>query len=233
MTDQFDKDLAALYQQRKAKIDTPEIKLPESQPLKSGSIWRTLSILLAGSLCSFGILAIITHFAKGPNIEVTPQLVKHQVVVIPDMPINKKNSELKRVAPLPKEPNLNLPTKNQDRIKPDTATVKAQTDQVLDFTLLTSVDIPQLNKPESDFEPVFKIMPDYPLELLRDSKTGYVKLSYQVNTQGEVININVVESEGDRRLKRAAQRALAKWRYHSNSAPESNFEILFEFKLPE
>ena len=60
-----DKEIASLYQQRKQQIEVPEINLSLLQKKKKPlyTIVQLLAILFFGSVASFGILAVISHFS--------------------------------------------------------------------------------------------------------------------------------------------------------------------------
>ena len=60
-----DKEIDALYQQRKQQTSAPEINFSSLKKSKKPryTLIQLLSILFCGGAASFGILAVISHFS--------------------------------------------------------------------------------------------------------------------------------------------------------------------------
>lgn len=56
-------------------------------------------------------------------------------------------------------------------------------------------------------------MPIYPNSAIMQKKQGHVVLSYDLNTQGEPVNIKVVDCKGTKRFVRPSIQALANTRF--------------------
>ncbi len=65
--EQFDKELSELYQQRKSKIIAPNITLSSPSTKRNYSVIKLLSIFTVGGIASFGIMAVMSYFAKNPE----------------------------------------------------------------------------------------------------------------------------------------------------------------------
>ena len=57
------------------------------------------------------------------------------------------------------------------------------------------------------------VMPIYPNNALMNKKQGHVVLSYDLNAQGEPVNIKVVSHKGTKRFVRPSVKALAETRF--------------------
>ncbi len=61
--------------------------------------------------------------------------------------------------------------------------------------------------------PLERTAPRYPQSALRSGDQGWVRLSFVVNEEGEVVDPVVVDSSGDREFERAAKRTTESWSY--------------------
>jgi protein TonB len=80
---------------------------------------------------------------------------------------------------------------------------------------IESMDLP-IGKPSSGEKmamPLHRVQPRYPSKALRLGREGYVLLTFDINEEGRVINIQVVEANPKRLFEREARRALKKWKY--------------------
>ncbi|GHG02370.1 energy transducer TonB [Thalassotalea marina] len=231
MNSKFDKDIAELYQQRQDNIDAPKIMFKETRIVRKYSLVKSLSILLMGGVASFAIFAIITHLAKSPNHKIVEAAFKHQVVIIPEIAAEALDEPTIVKSSLPKEPEVNNPDMDRPLTRPEVIP-KPRAETQLNLKLENPVLLPSMTKPEYHVEPTYKILPDYPEALIKMHKTGQVTLRYEIDENGRVKNISVVENQGDKRFRRASQSALAKWVYPPQADIERVYEVVFEFKIP-
>ncbi|WP_286232952.1 TonB family protein [Thalassotalea sediminis] len=232
MNDDFDKELNSLYQQRKAQIDAPSIKLPNETFKKRVSVFKPLAILLCGGVSSFGIFALMSHLAKTPTPVTVEPKISHQVVVLPDVIVDesKDDTVIKSVA-LP-EKTLVATQPNVNGYKPpQIEKVKPSIDSNVTFDGTNTVHLPDIDLPQTSITPILKILPDYPAALLAKKQTGMVKMRYKVAEDGRVINIEIMEQTGDRQFRRAAKKALSAWQYDKDLTINETLEVVFEFQL--
>lgn len=228
--EQFDKEITELYQQRKSQIVAPNVILTESVTKTKYSVFKLLSIITVGGMASFGIMAIVSHLAKKPEELKQPQLTQHQVSIT-KIPAKIKNDEI--IVPKPKLPSK--PENPAVQVKKSLlAPLNSNThvNDVENFELnnmVQVVNLPQLKEPKLSIEPVYKVMPKYSNKSLRDTQSGAIRLRYEIDESGNVMNIDVVSNGVSRELQRSARKALAKWKYNPEDNVQRHYEIIFEF----
>lgn len=234
--DNFDREIASLYQQRKQQIEAPEINFAESKATKKTrySVLQMLSILFFGGAASFGILAVISHFSVKPPIEpMFTSVGKLNIVELEKEEVISRDDVVIVQAPL-------IP------IKPHVAPVQPQHEKALEIkkvdndlaiSLPTGVvnvgAYPTLKQPELSLVPIYQEQPKYSDKAIRARQSGTVKLAYNISSQGKVTDITIVESNVNRQLNNSAKRALSKWLYKPNEFNEEGYEIIFDFILNE
>lgn len=228
--DKFDKELAALYRERKAEIVEPYVDLKIDNRKVKYSPLRILSIFLVAGSVSFGIMAIVSHFATLPTSAPKPVVTMHVTTLQKPSSIKSDKDTLPLATPLPPKPDVIKPIV-QAIVKPNNDSVDAQVNiSIKNEITVHMVALPQLIPPLSVIEPTFKVLPRYANS---DAQEGQVELSYHVDNSGNVINIKVVDSNVNRALQRSAKKALSKWRYNANTPKVNEFKVRFKFTQAE
>lgn len=97
-----------------------------------------------------------------------------------------------------------------------------------------SVEVPPLAEASLDVrQPRVKFLPQYPPEAVASKLEGFVTLSYQVNKDGSVRNVKVLESQPPQVFDKAARRAVSRWIFSNaaaNSNEEQNLRLVFSLK---
>lgn len=234
--DKFDNEISQLFQQRKQQIVPPKIKLQQEPSRHKYSPLKLLSLFLAGGMASFGIMAIISHLSTSQIKAIAPAINNQAIKFIeltPNKPTEKTLATSKPLPPLPPLPIVTAPV--TPRIMP----VQAQNNNhviksaKLAVALIQIVTVPQLTEPKLVIEPIYKVLPEYPLHARINNQSGEVKLSYQIDTTGKVSHINIVSSSVENGLQRSAKKALAKWQYKPNAQLLGRHEIIFKFTVPK
>ncbi len=236
--DKFDKELSDLYQQSKQQTEAPRVDLTgATKPTNSPrSPWHMLVLLIAGGAASFGIMAVITNFAKPPvHGEVhgtSEQYKQHSVRIVEVTEVKSEALVLPPpTPPLPPEPASNVPKAVSEVPTPATTIVKPTL--ALNKPTADEVNMPTINQPILDTKPIYKVMPEYPKSALYSRKSGKVKLQYRISYSGKVIDISGMNKHSDRALELSAKKALSQWRYPEESGGEKFLEIEFEFNLEQ
>jgi len=232
-----DKELAALYQQRKNQIAAPEIHFSSLQKNKRPrySVVQLLSILFFGGAASFGILAVISHFSVQSTIPAYQTLDTKLSVVELDYEQVKPNDNVVAIVIPPLVPK-----------KPYTAPAASKNENVLgvkslpiDPTFSLPVDVvtvsksPTVKLPKLLLVPIYQEQPKYSNKAVREKQSGTIKLAYNISPQGKVLNIITVESSQHRELNVSAKNALSKWRYRAGTYNKERYEIVFNFTLDQ
>ena len=86
-----------------------------------------------------------------------------------------------------------------------------------------------------NFQLVRKVEPSYPQRALRQRIEGWVELSFTVGANGDVSNVQVVDSQPRREFDREAVRALSQWKFRARlengKAVSATARQRLEFKL--
>lgn len=236
-TDKFDKEIGQLYQQRKRQLVAPEIDINidvRNKDIKSTSqfsLSRMVAIFIAGGTASFGILAIIGHLANNPVKQENSFNVGHQVEMIKVVTEKVEKDLIPVKQPL-------TPTPIKKLIKSELGLVvepNNETALIKDFTFdegaVQVITLPQLQEPVISMDPTFKVMPKYSVKALMANQTGTIKLSYKIDVNGKVNNIDILETSVNRELQKSAKLALSKWQYKPAQGYKDSYEIIFEFGL--
>lgn len=229
-SDDFDTEMAKLYQQRKAQIIAPQISFKEQEKSRRFSPTSLLAIFSAAGFASFGIMAIISHLSTAP-IQTSPLYnSNHQIDIIEITSNEDDKNNMPIIPPLPPKPIIKQPSKtfpldvekqvNKTIIAPETlATAQVQ-----------FVTLPQLIEPKLAIKPIYKVLPKYSLSALQSKQSGEIQLKYQITPSGSVKNITILKSSVSRKLQQSTKKALAKWQYTPSNSFKESYQIVFEFK---
>lgn len=66
---------------------------------------------------------------------------------------------------------------------------------------------------DAEAVPIVRIEPQYPDKAAREGTEGYVTLSFTINPDGTVGEIEIIDAQPRRIFNRAAKRALSRWKY--------------------
>ncbi|XQW84945.1 TonB family protein [Thalassotalea piscium] len=227
--EQFDKELNHLYQARKAQLVPPAISFEDGKKKTKFSIMKILSIATVGGLASFGIMALVIQLIEQPiNKDVTTPSYRQVEIAELDVAPPAGITPLKRVE-LPPKPEVATLSVDKKLVKSLDSNISVDNVEKVEIDMIQTVTLPQVKAPKLSIQPIFKVMPSYPTKALLAKQSGSIKLSYEIDNQGEVKNINVVESDVSRALQRAAKKALAKWKYKAEDNVQRNYQIVFEF----
>lgn len=88
----------------------------------------------------------------------------------------------------------------------------------------------------AESQPLYRKRPVYPLAAAQKGTEGWVHLSFTIDTEGFVKEIEIIRVEGHKSFGPPAKDALEEWRYapkviDGNFVPRHNNEIIMTFKL--
>lgn len=78
--------------------------------------------------------------------------------------------------------------------------------------------------------------PTYPIHAVRNRIEGYVQMSFDINENGEPVNIHVLKSVPEHIFDKAAIKALSNWKYapkaeNGVAVMQKNLQVQLDFKL--
>lgn len=233
--DSFDKELSGLYQQRKEQIQAPELVTSTTKKIYAKrSPWHVVALLLTGGVASFGIMAVVTHFAKPPVHHAGAGDQQHSVRIIELGEVRPQAQTLLTVpSELPPQPESVPPTKveysrvNQEKL------VLFEAELPVQKALNQFVKLPKINTKLITISPTHRVMPEYPKSALHEQKSGTVKLQYRISDEGKVVDIASLNKQVDRVLVRSAKKALTQWRYAKENSSSQILEVEFEFNVEQ
>ena len=89
----------------------------------------------------------------------------------------------------------------------------------------------------SSVTPIVRIEPQYPRKAALQRITGWVRLSFDITSQGTVSNVKVIASDPRKIFDMAAKRALYKWKYkpkmdeNGKPVPQTGEKVQIDFNL--
>ena len=226
--DNFEQELKELYQQRKAHLQPPQIKLSASSERSNGSLIKYLSIFMMGGLASFSIMALVNYLSHSNIPTQKPLQLTKQYQVEVDQPVVTEKSDIV-TEKLPVKPSLKLtPAANLAELEKPEPTLVTTSIEVEKLSVDENVVVPQVKQVEQIPKLVYKRMPTYRFSY-SEKQTGFVRLSYKIATSGKVDDVQIVDSDLGSGIQKAAKKALNQWKYQSGSHSQISHEIIFEF----
>ncbi|MCJ8318463.1 MAG: energy transducer TonB [Colwellia sp.] len=234
-----DKEISELYQQRKNQISAPSINIDAliRPKVKKKSFSQKFFVVLSiSSFASFSILALINQLRQPVEVhsqksEISLQREVKLVAITNDEksplalpPLIEKIPALAQAANKPKVGNTTALTHIE--AMPSAANLINQiNNQNIEINTQISTDTLNLVL-------IKKVQPKYPVKAQQLKLQGLVKLSYQVNSLGNVINITV-EKTTNKAFTKSALKALNQWKYQRNNKvaqdelPQHKIEFTF------
>lgn len=239
-----DKEISELYQQRKHQVIAPSINLdalttPTTQvKVRVKSFSQKFFIILGiSSFASFSILALINQLKQPVEVHNNKSNINLQRE-IKLVSIKDNDKSLLTLSPMVKK----VPPIPQVADQPKGEKLKAISDNAPisdEFTIISQLDNPsieintQISANTLNIVLVKKVQPKYPVKAQQKKLQGVVKLSYQVNSLGNVINITVNQSS-NKLFTKSALKALNQWKYERYNKEDqetlSQHQIEFTFK---
>ncbi len=74
--------------------------------------------------------------------------------------------------------------------------------------------------------PIFRVEPQYPVKAAQKGIEGWVDLAFNIDELGQVVDIEVVDSQPKRIFNRAARKALKRWKYKAKISKGKTIKTL-------
>jgi len=226
----LDKAINELYQKSKQQLDVPPINFSSSKVgvKRPYSLSKVVAIFSVSLTISVGVFAIIQHLAN------LPESIKNKTAETSGYTVElDKKPEInvlvvtksKKIAPLPKNPILQLPT-TPTKVE----TISVSEPKIVKFSPLPKTKFPAVTVSMLAVKPSFKVMPNIDEQLIPLIRNGFVQLRFSINKLGKTEHIKIVKSNVDRKIQRAAKKALIQWRYQPQQEYKNHNDVVFEFK---
>jgi protein TonB len=177
---------------------------------------KLLSYISLSVIITFGLFAFMASLISSDSVEIPTAFppVIFEVVQTPE------DSKIHRIDKVKLEP----PQKPEPMPKSDVTPIVAN-----DAITLTYQSVPiSLTGKGTKFKqyegmnnnearPIVRVNPKYPMDAMREGTEGWVKLAFDINKVGKVVNISVIDSQPKRIFDKAARQALRKWKYQAKS----------------
>jgi protein TonB len=177
---------------------------------------KLLSYISLSVIITFGLFAFMASLISSDSVNITPPLPPI-VIEVAQVPEDSKVSIIEKV-------KLDPPTPPEPMPKSDVTPAVAN-----DVPTLTYQSVPISLKGkgttfkqyegmgDKEARPIVRVNPKYPIDAMRKGTEGWVKLAFDINKVGKVVNISVVDSQPKRIFDKAARHALRKWKYQAKS----------------
>jgi len=177
---------------------------------------KLLSTIGLATIITFGLFAFMASLISSDSVNITEVLppVDFEVANVPEDSKVKVMEKVKLDPPKPPEP---MP-KNVVTIE-STDEATSFDYQPLSITLGEGdTGIKQFRgNDNNEARPIVRIPPKYPMDAMRNGIQGWVRLAFDVNEIGKVVNVSVIDSQPKRIFDKAARQALRKWKYQAKS----------------
>lgn len=91
----------------------------------------------------------------------------------------------------------------------------------------------QQTKPSAQVTPIMRVDPIYPDYAVKRGLEGMVVLSFSIETDGSVADVEVIKSDHDGLFDASAILALQQWSYTKPAAKQHNVQVALEFLLDD
>jgi protein TonB len=184
--------------------------ISHTQSTSTSALMRITASILIGATITFSLFVIMYELIKqdyAPVVKQTPFVFITPIFDFTDTP------EVQRVRPNP-PPELQEVPKSQ----PVERVIPGLVDTFTNFTpppiaLGRGLTMGSMQMTDKEVTPIFRANPKYPPTEAQNGTQGYVTLSFDVTTSGNVANIQIIDAQPKRVFDRAARQALRKWRY--------------------
>lgn len=198
---------------------------------------KLLSILSLATATTFGLFVFMAYLVHNEDVNIT----KPKPPVMVDVYQTEKDTavnEIERPLPQPPKPPEAIP---QIVMAAESTEVEGE----IEFTQVklslpsASTELKDVRyKTNHDARPIVRISPKYPIIASQKGVEGWVKLAFDINKLGEVVNIRVVDSNPKRVFDKAAKQALKRWKYKAKSVNgttvyQSNQSVQLDFNMTQ
>jgi protein TonB len=177
---------------------------------------KLISYISLAVIITFGLFAFMASLISSDSVNIATPLppVFIEVAQVPEDSKVKIIDKVRLAPPEPPKPmpkNVVTPEVTNDvlglRYQP---TAISLTSKGTNFKQYEGMN-------NNEARPIVRVNPKYPMDAMRKGTEGWVKLAFDINKVGKVVNISIIDSQPKRIFDNAARQALRKWKYQAKS----------------
>lgn len=178
---------------------------------------KYLATLSLASMATFGLFAFMAYLIHNDDINIDKPL---SVVEVDVYQTEEQNTpeQIVRLLSEPPLPSKAIPqvvmVAEETQLGDSMGYTQTKIDLPATQISLTNMAMPR----DQDARPIVRISPKYPMTASRDGIEGWVKLAFDINKLGAVVNVSIIESHPKRIFDKAAKQALKRWKYKAKSS---------------
>lgn len=204
---------------------------------RSKTMKKIISVVIMAGIISFALFAFMAFLISNEQVVLTDGLPPINVDIV-QTPEDTKPEVLVRKPLQPPEPP---PMMTLSQVTPTLTEVNSEynyTPPTLNIVTNSSANLFMNTPSDQEARPIVRINPKYPIDALRNGIQGWVKLIFDINEIGQVINVKVLDSQPKRIFDKAAKQALRKWKYRAKSVDgqpviQQNFSVQLDFNMEQ
>jgi protein TonB len=177
---------------------------------------KLLSYISLAVIITFGLFAFMASLISSDSVNITPPLPPI-IIEVAQVPEDSKVSiieKLKLEPPTPPEP---MPKSDVTPVVANDAPTLTYQSAPVSLTGKGTTFKHYEGRGDKEARPIVRVNPKYPVDAMRQGTEGWVKLAFDINKVGKVVNISVIDSQPKRIFDKAARQALTKWKYQAKS----------------
>lgn len=201
---------------------------------------RALSFLSAAAVFTLGLFWVMQQMVAGPstNTQVDQNAAFIDFVRLKQDSQTQRKERIKEQPPKPKKPQLPKQSINEQSTptpQMDVNMPQLDLDLSISQQSLLGDAVVGMGFGDSDVIPLVRMSAQYPQRAIRQKIEGYVTARLQINSEGTVDHVDIVEAEPRGIFEREAVRALYRYKFkpkmEDGKAIEQQAIQTIEFKL--
>ncbi len=177
---------------------------------------KLLSYISLSVIITFGLFAFMASLISSDSVNITPPLPPI-VVEVAQVPEDSKIQIIEKVKLDPPPAPEPMPKSDVTPVVANDAIALAYQSVPISLTGKGTTFKQYEGMNNNEARPIVRVNPKYPMDAIREGTEGWVKLAFDINKVGKVVNISVIDSQPKRIFDKAARQALRKWKYQAKS----------------
>ena len=177
---------------------------------------KLLSYISLSVIITFGLFAFMASLISSDNVNVATPMPP-VVIEVAQVPEDSKIQVIEKVKLDPPPPPEPMPKSDVTPVVANDAITLTYQSVPISLTGKGTTFKQYEGMNNNEARPIVRVNPKYPMDAMREGTEGWVKLAFDINKVGKVVNISVIDSQPKRIFDKAARQALRKWKYQAKS----------------